>query len=88
MELIRRIVPYDAAAALKLLEDTFGYEEVVVEAPQLMGAEASVNKDIVWEAWEDGQLLGTIHVTIPKSSNRLEYRYHQIHQRQNFLALS
>lgn len=67
MELIRRIVPYDAAAALKLLEDTFGYEEVVVEAPQLMGAEASVNKDIVWEAWEDGQLLGTIHVTIPKS---------------------
>ena len=68
MELIRRIVPYDAAAALKLLEDTFGYEEVVVEAPQLMGAEAAVNKDIVWEAWEDGQLLGTIHVTIPKAA--------------------
>ena len=39
MELIRRVVPYDASAALKLLEDTFGYEEVVVEAPQLMGKE-------------------------------------------------
>ena len=67
MELIRRIVPYDAAEALKLLEDTFGYEEVVVEAPQLMGAEVAVNKDILWEAWEDGRLLGTIHTTIPRS---------------------
>lgn len=68
MELIRRVVPYDASAALKLLEDTFGYEEVVVEAPQLMGKEAAVNKDVVWEAWEKDQLLGTIHVTIPKSN--------------------
>ena len=67
MELIRRTVPYDASAALKLLEDTFGYEEVIVEAPQLMGKESSVNKDIVWEAWESDQLLGTIHVTIPLS---------------------
>lgn len=67
MELIRRVVPYDASAALKLLEDTFGIEEVIVEAPQLMGAEVAVNRDIVWEAWEDGKLLGTIHTTIPKS---------------------
>ena len=66
MELIRRIVPYDASAALKLLEDTFGYEEVVVEAPQLMGAEVTANKDIVWEAWENDQLMGTIHATIPR----------------------
>ena len=66
MELIRRVVPYDATAALKLLEDTFGYEEVVVEAPQLMGAEVAVNNDIVWEAWEGDQLVGTIHTTIPK----------------------
>ena len=67
MELIRHIVPYDASAALKLLEDTFGYEEVVVEAPQLMGKESAVNTDIVWEAWEDNQLVGTIHTTIPRS---------------------
>ena len=67
MDLIRRIVPYDASAALKLLEDTFGYDEVVVEAPQLMGAEVAVNNDIVWEAWEKDLLVGTIHVTIPKS---------------------
>lgn len=66
MELIRRIVPYDASAALKLLEDTFGREEVVVEAPQLMGMEAAVNTDIVWEAWEEDRLVGTIHATIPK----------------------
>ena len=67
MELIRRVVPYDASAALMLLEDTFGYDEVAVEAPQLMGKEAAVNKDIVWEAWENDQLVGTIHVTIPRS---------------------
>ena len=67
MELIRRVVPYDASAALRLLEDTFGYGEVVVEAPQLMGAEAAVNKDIVWEAWEGDLLVGTIHTTIPKA---------------------
>ena len=67
MELIRRTVPYDASAALKLLEDTFGYEEVVVEAPQLMGKEVTVNKDIVWEAWENDLLVGTIHATIPRS---------------------
>lgn len=67
MELIRCTVPYDASAALKLLEDTFGYEEVVVEAPQLMGQEVAVNTDIVWEAWEGDQLVGTIHTTIPKS---------------------
>ena len=67
MELIRRTVPYDASAALKLLEDTFGSEEVVVEAPQLMGKEVAANKDIVWEAWEGDQLVGTIHVTIPRS---------------------
>lgn len=65
MELIRRTVPYNVEAALKLLEDTFGHDEVVVEAPQLMGKEVAVNKDIVWEAWEGDQLLGTIHATIP-----------------------
>ena len=65
MELIRRTAPYDASAVLKLLEDTFGIEEVMVEAPQLDGREAAANKDIVWEAWEDDQLLGTIHATIP-----------------------
>ena len=66
MELVRRIVPYDASAALKLLEDTFGYDEVVVEAPQLMGKEVAVNSDVVWEAWEGDQLVGTIHATIPR----------------------
>lgn len=65
MELIRRTAPYDATAALKLLEDTFGYEEVMVEAPQLDGREIGANKDIVWEAWENDQLIGTIHATIP-----------------------
>ena len=65
MELIRRTAPYDASAVLKLLEDTFGYEEVVVEAPQLDGREIAANRDIVWEAWENNQLIGTIHATIP-----------------------
>ena len=71
MDLIRRVVPYDASAALKLLEDTFGIEEVIVEAPQLMGKEAAVNTDVVWEAWEGDQLVGTIHATIPKCSPKI-----------------
>lgn len=65
MELIRRTAPYDASAVLKLLEDTFGSEEVLVEAPQLDGREIAANRDIVWEAWEGDRLLGTIHATIP-----------------------
>ena len=65
MEWIRRTAPYDASAVLRLLEDTFGIEEVLVEAPQLNGSEIAANRDIVWEAWEDGHLLGTIHATIP-----------------------
>lgn len=65
MELIRRTAPYDASAALRLLEDTFGMEEVLVEAPQLDGRELAANRDIVWEAWEEDRLLGTIHATIP-----------------------
>lgn len=67
MELIRRTAPYDASAALQLLEDTFGIAEVLLEAPQLSGKEIAANKDIVWEAWESGQLIGTIHATIPIS---------------------
>lgn len=65
IKLIRRTAPYDASAALKLLEDTFGIEEVLLEAPQLNGQEISVNKDIVWEAWDGDALVGTIHATIP-----------------------
>lgn len=65
IQLIRRCAPYDATAALKLLEDTFGIEEVLLEAPQLSGKEIAVNKDIVWEAWDGDALVGTIHATIP-----------------------
>lgn len=65
MELIRRTAPFDATAVLKLLEDTFGTQEVMVEAPQLDGREMGANKDIVWEAWEGDRLIGTIHATIP-----------------------
>ena len=65
IQLIRRCAPYDATAALKLLEDTFGMDEVLLEAPQLSGKEAAINKDIVWEAWDGDALVGTIHATIP-----------------------
>lgn len=65
MELIRHIAPYDAAAGLKLLEETFGMEEVLLEAPQLTGKEAEVNRDIVIEAWDNDALVGMIHATIP-----------------------
>ena len=65
IKLIRQTAPYDATAALKLLEDTFGIEEVLLEAPQLSGQETAVNQDIVWEAWDGDTLVGTIHTTIP-----------------------
>lgn len=65
IKLIRRCAPYVATAALKLLEDTFGIDEVLLEAPQLSGKEIAVNKDIVWEAWDGDLLVGTIHATIP-----------------------
>ena len=71
MELIRRTAPYDATAVRKLLEDTFGYEEVLVEAPQLDGREIAANRDIVWEAWEGDLLIGTIHATIPLKAPHL-----------------
>lgn len=66
MELIRRVVPYDASHALKLIREIFGEEEALLESPQLTGAEVEENTDIVYEAWEDGVLAGTIHATIPK----------------------
>lgn len=65
IQLIRRCAPYDATAALNLLEDTFGMDEVLLESPQLRGQEVSVNQDIVWEAWDGDLLAGTIHATIP-----------------------
>ncbi len=68
MELIRRVAPFDATQMLSLMRDIFGEDEALLEAPQLNGTEVEENLDIVYEALEDGAVVGTIHATIPKMS--------------------
>lgn len=71
MDIIRRLVPYDAAQSLHLIEQVFGSDEAELETYQLNGSECAHNTDIVYEARENGQLLGMIHATIPKNAPTL-----------------
>lgn len=57
---------FDCASVLKLWTDTFGEDEALLEKPQIDGTESVHNIDYVYTAEEDGVLLGTIHITIPK----------------------
>ena len=66
MELITCEVPFDAEEMLCRLEEIFGKEEHLLEAPQLTGKEIKENRDIVVLAKKDGRLAGAIHGTIPK----------------------
>lgn len=49
---------------LELLGNTFGVEEEILERRQLSGIESSFNDDYLFTAWEDGKLLGNIHLTV------------------------
>ena len=53
--------------ALALLTRVFGVEEVALEEKQLGGFETAYNTDILFTAQEDGIMIGTIYLTIPKS---------------------
>lgn len=57
---------FNASPVLKLWADTFGEDEALLEKPQVDGSESEYNIDYVYTAEEDGVLLGTIHITIPK----------------------
>lgn len=65
MELKRFVAPFDATEALEHLELIFGIDERLLEECQLNGSEAQFNKDIVYLAYENNDLLGMIHATIP-----------------------
>ncbi len=67
MELLRYESPFDCGEVLKLWEEVFGLEEAILETPQVDGSEQTENYDVVFVAKENGQLLATIHGTIPKS---------------------
>ena len=49
---------------LKLLCDTFGKEEEILERRQLCGVEREFHEDYLFTAWENGKLLGNIHLTV------------------------
>ena len=66
MEIIRYTSPYDYEKVLALIEQTFGAWEAQLELPQMNGDEAEQNTDWIYVAIEDGQILGTVHATIPK----------------------
>ncbi len=71
MEIIRDTAPMDGARILRLWSQAFGEAEAALEAPQLDGGEAAENLDMVYAAIEDGELLGTIHATIPRADPSL-----------------
>ena len=68
MDIIRRVVPYEAAESLRLIGQVFGDEEAELETYQLNGSECTYNLDIVYEARQNDQLVGMIHATIPKEA--------------------
>ena len=49
---------------LSLLCKTFGAEEEYLERRQLCGAESFYNEDYLFTAWEDGELIGNLHLTV------------------------
>ena len=49
---------------LKLIGLTFGEEEEMLERRQLCGEESEYNADYLFTAYEDGKLLGNIHLTV------------------------
>ena len=58
--------PFDASEVLDLIERTFGRGERELESIQLDGSESEYNDDVVFIAREDGAMLGTMHITIPR----------------------
>ena len=60
--------PFDAEEVLNLIECTFGKGERELESLQLDGSESSLNDDVVFIARENGVMLGTMHITVPRDN--------------------
>ncbi len=71
MEIKRYTPPFDHEPILKLWGEIFGKAEAELERPQIDGTESAYNEDITFVAQEDGVILGTVHVTIPKIGPKL-----------------
>jgi predicted N-acetyltransferase YhbS len=74
IEYTTTVIPEDPGTckeALALLTRVFGAEEVELEERQLGGYETAYNTDILFTAKEDGVMIGTIYLTIPKSFPRI-----------------
>jgi len=71
MELKRYTPPVDHEPILDLWGSIFGKAEAELERPQIDGTEAAYNEDITFVAQEDGVILGTVHVTIPRTGPKL-----------------
>lgn len=69
MEIIRYTSPFEYDQVLLLIEQTFGKSEAMLELPQMNGAESEFNTDWIYVAMEDGELLGSVHATIPKKNS-------------------
>ena len=68
MEIIRQEAPFDSTDAVGLWTEIFGREEALFEKPQIDGSETEYNRDVMYLAYENGQIVGTIHATFPKKA--------------------
>lgn len=71
MEIKRYTPPFDHETILDLWGSIFGKAEAELERPQVDGTESDFNEDIVFAAEEHGEMLGTVHMTIPKIGPKL-----------------
>ena len=68
MEIIRQEAPFDSTDAVGLWTEIFGREEALLEKPQIDGSETEYNRDVMYLAYENGQIVGSIHATFPKKA--------------------
>jgi len=66
MEIRKYTSPFECDDIISLWEEIFGEAEAELERVQLDGSETEHNTDIVYAAYEDDILLGTVHITIAK----------------------
>ena len=71
MEIQKILAPFDTKEMLDLIELTFGKDERELEARQLDGSESEYNSDYVYIAKEGNDILGTLHITVPKEFSKI-----------------
>ena len=69
MQISRLIAPLSGEQpqkVLSLLNEVFGESEMEMAKPSFSGEEDAYNRDILYTAHEGAELLGTVHLTIPR----------------------